>query len=143
MFLFEGYPSLEDGVVLIHGMSAGDAPALGALASDAEVYRYLPTFLFEQKYPSEEVLRPPGICRLLWKRSEFRGTRSTGSTMSTRSTRNPYEIPRKVDRLSAGDGQEGEVGVVNERVGGLASAGIGIEAGDGKAGFRQATDDGI
>ena len=57
MFLFEGYPSLEDGVVLIHGMSAGDAPALGALASDAEVYRYLPTFLFEQKYPSEEVLR--------------------------------------------------------------------------------------
>ena len=58
MNLFEGYPSLEDGVVLIHGMSAGDAPALGALASDAEVYRFLPTFLFEQKYPAaEEVLR--------------------------------------------------------------------------------------
>ena len=57
MLLFEGYPSLEDDVVLIRRMSREDAPALQAFAADADVYRYLPTFLFEQKYPSaEEVL---------------------------------------------------------------------------------------
>ena len=56
--LFDRYPVLEDETILIHKMSESDAGDLHALATDPEVYKTLPTFLFEQKYPDAlEVIR--------------------------------------------------------------------------------------
>ena len=56
--LFEGYPVLQDDVLILRKMIDTDADALGALAHNETVYRYLPTFLFEQKYDdAHEVLR--------------------------------------------------------------------------------------
>ena len=57
MRLFEGYPKLSDDTVLLHKMSLDDAEALHALATNPKVYKYLPTFLFEQKYDAEEVIK--------------------------------------------------------------------------------------
>jgi CO/xanthine dehydrogenase Mo-binding subunit/RimJ/RimL family protein N-acetyltransferase len=56
--LFDRYPVLEDETILIHKMSESDAGDLHDLATDPEVYKTLPTFLFEQKYPDAlEVIR--------------------------------------------------------------------------------------
>jgi RimJ/RimL family protein N-acetyltransferase len=53
--LFEDYPYLTDGVVIIRKMTEDDAEALAVLASEADVYSTLPTFLYELKY--EDKLR--------------------------------------------------------------------------------------
>ena len=50
MKLFDEYPSLTNGTVTIHKMTEDDAEALRRLASNKNVYRFLPTFLYEQKY---------------------------------------------------------------------------------------------
>ena len=58
MKLFDEMPTLESGRLLLRELVPADAPALGAMARDTAVYRYLPTFLFEQKYPDPaEVIR--------------------------------------------------------------------------------------
>ena len=57
MRLFEEYPSLSDDMILIHKMKQDDAHALHNFARTPEIYTYLPTFLYEQKYEfAEKVL---------------------------------------------------------------------------------------
>ena len=48
--LFSEYPVLEDDLIIIRKMTDADADALAEMCSQEEVYRYVPTFLFEQKY---------------------------------------------------------------------------------------------
>ena len=48
---FSEIPRLEDGRLLLRAITPADADALATLAGSARVYRYLPTFLYEQKYP--------------------------------------------------------------------------------------------
>ena len=48
--LFREYPVMEDDMIVIHKMSDEDADALAEMCAQAEVYRYVPTFLYEQKY---------------------------------------------------------------------------------------------
>ncbi len=48
--LFPEIPRLQGDRVLLRGLVDSDAPELSALATERMVYRYLPTFLFEQKY---------------------------------------------------------------------------------------------
>ncbi len=55
MELFEEMPRLEGEHVIVREMVASDAPALEQLAAEQEVYRYLPTFLFEQQYDDKRV----------------------------------------------------------------------------------------
>lgn len=50
MQLFDEYPYLENETIVIKKMSAADADALSAFAKEEAVYRYLPTFLYEQRY---------------------------------------------------------------------------------------------
>ncbi|MBO4353031.1 MAG: GNAT family N-acetyltransferase [Eggerthellaceae bacterium] len=50
MKLFDEYPVLSDGVVCLKAMTLDDADALGAFKNNERVYRYLPTFLYEQRY---------------------------------------------------------------------------------------------
>lgn len=52
-------PRLEGERVLLREMVVSDAPALGAFASDEEIYRYEPTFLHERAYadPAESIAR--------------------------------------------------------------------------------------
>lgn len=50
MNVFDEYPSLENDRLLVRKMSAEDADALSDLANDPEVCRFLPAFLYEQKY---------------------------------------------------------------------------------------------
>ena len=50
MELFKEYPRLENEQVLLRRMTIDDAPALQAFKDNKEVSRYLPTFLYEQKY---------------------------------------------------------------------------------------------
>ncbi len=62
--LFDEVPVLENGALLLRGLEDRDADALGALARSERVYRYLPTFLFEQKYadPREVIRRLDAEC---------------------------------------------------------------------------------
>ena len=48
---FSEIPRLEGGRLLLRRITHGDADALAGLARSEAVYRYLPTFLYEQKYP--------------------------------------------------------------------------------------------
>lgn len=58
MKLFEDYPYLTDGVVIIRKMTEDDAEALAVLTSEADVYATLPTFLYELKYEDKaQVIR--------------------------------------------------------------------------------------
>ena len=50
MKLFEQYPYLEGDDIIIRKMTMDDVNALGAFAGNERVYKYLPTFLYEQKY---------------------------------------------------------------------------------------------
>lgn len=47
---FSKVPQLEDDRLTLRHLTMSDAPGLRALISAPEVYRYLPTFLFEKKY---------------------------------------------------------------------------------------------
>ncbi len=49
--LFSEIPYIEGERLVLKQIEEKDSEALLELASDPEVYRYLPTFLFEQKYP--------------------------------------------------------------------------------------------
>ena len=52
--LFSEIPCLTGERVVLHRVSLSDAQSLRALTEDAEVYRYLPTFLYETKYEDKE-----------------------------------------------------------------------------------------
>ena len=57
MRLFEGYPALEDDVLIIRKMSFSDAKALKEMTENRNIYHYLPTFLYECRYEDKrEVL---------------------------------------------------------------------------------------
>ncbi len=49
--LFRELPRLEDDRIVLRPLSAGDAPALDRMRQDRLVARYLPTFLYENRYP--------------------------------------------------------------------------------------------
>lgn len=49
--LFRELPRLEDDRIVLRPLSAEDAPALDRMRQDALVARYLPTFLYENRYP--------------------------------------------------------------------------------------------
>ena len=56
--LFSEIPYLRGDTVILKQVTEEDAPALEEMARDPDVYRYLPTFLFEQKYDdAREVIR--------------------------------------------------------------------------------------
>ena len=48
--LFDEIPRLERGGILLRKLDHKDAPALRELTENGNVYRYLPTFLFEKQY---------------------------------------------------------------------------------------------
>ena len=50
MKLFDEIPRLEDDRIVLRRLVPADADDLHALAHSERVYRFLPTFLFEQKY---------------------------------------------------------------------------------------------
>lgn len=52
--LFSEIPSLQGERVTLRPLTALDADALRELTEDGEVYRFLPTFLFEKKYTDKE-----------------------------------------------------------------------------------------
>ena len=52
--LFPEIPYLSDGEVTLKKLELSDADALRELVDDPEVYRYLPTFLYEKKYEDPE-----------------------------------------------------------------------------------------
>ncbi len=64
MKLFEEMPYLKGNTIVIRPLVPEDAPALGELSRDPEVYRTLPTFLFGQKYekPAEVISRLEEEC---------------------------------------------------------------------------------
>ena len=49
--LFSEMPALRGERVLLKRITQQDADSLQRLVDDEEVYRYLPTFLYEKKYP--------------------------------------------------------------------------------------------
>lgn len=51
--LFSGYPVLEDERIVMHKMTMADVKALEQMCANANVYRYEPTFLYEQKYENK------------------------------------------------------------------------------------------
>ena len=54
--LFSEIPVLHGDRVVLRGLTAADAPALQELRESDAVYRYLPTFLFEQKYDDAQTV---------------------------------------------------------------------------------------
>ena len=56
--LFDELPRLENEKILLRPLEMRDAGPLDAMRKSAAVYRYLPTFLFEQQYKDpEDVIR--------------------------------------------------------------------------------------
>ena len=56
--LLSEIPDLQDGLIRLRGLTEADVEGLQELVDSTEVYRYLPTFLFEKKYPDvREVIR--------------------------------------------------------------------------------------
>ena len=49
--LFPAVPCIRGRHIVLKGLSGDDAPALRKFVDDSRIYRYLPTFLFERKYP--------------------------------------------------------------------------------------------
>lgn len=49
--LFSEIPQLKSDRLVLKGLTRDDAPALQELVDSSNVYRYLPTFLFEKQYP--------------------------------------------------------------------------------------------
>ncbi len=54
--LFDRYPVLEDDMVTLRKMTMDDAEALAEMCGQEEVYRYVPTFLYEQKYEDKKTV---------------------------------------------------------------------------------------
>ncbi|MBQ9272549.1 MAG: GNAT family N-acetyltransferase [Mogibacterium sp.] len=56
--MFDKYPYLKNDIAICRKMSPEDAERLDAITKEASVYRTLPTFLYELKYPDKkEVIR--------------------------------------------------------------------------------------
>jgi ribosomal-protein-alanine N-acetyltransferase len=56
--LFPEIPVLNNGQIELRALTQADAEALEEMVNSRRVYRYLPTFLFEKKYPDvREVIR--------------------------------------------------------------------------------------
>ena len=55
MHLFDEMPRIEGPRLLLREMSDADAPALDELARSEAVYRFLPTFLYEQRYDDKHL----------------------------------------------------------------------------------------
>ena len=49
--LFSEIPYLKSDRLVLKGLTRDDAPALQELVDSSNVYRYLPTLLFEKQYP--------------------------------------------------------------------------------------------
>lgn len=49
--LFPEVPHIRGRHIVLKGLTGADAPALQEFVDDPRIYRYLPTFLFEKKYP--------------------------------------------------------------------------------------------
>ena len=47
---FQSVPTLQSERLILRRLTQADADALARLAHSEAVYRYLPTFLYEQKY---------------------------------------------------------------------------------------------
>ena len=64
--LFDEIPQLENEQIILRKLENGDADDLREMTLSAEVYRYLPTFLYEQKYddPYEVISRVYTDCYL-------------------------------------------------------------------------------
>ncbi|WP_330054932.1 GNAT family N-acetyltransferase [Ruminococcus sp.] len=58
--LFSELPTLTGDGITLRPLNIGDTCSLKELTEDNEVYRYLPTFLFEKKYENTEEV----ICRM-------------------------------------------------------------------------------
>ena len=56
MKLFDEIPTLENERILLRRLNDADAEDLRELAHSGRVYRYLPTFLFEQKYDDPHIV---------------------------------------------------------------------------------------
>ncbi len=52
--LFEEYPYLEDEIIILRKMTLNDVSFLKAMTQEKEVYRFLPTFLYELKYDEKD-----------------------------------------------------------------------------------------
>ncbi len=52
--LFEEYPELNGGSIIINRITAEDIPQLSAITDDERVTKTLPTFLYEQKYDDKQ-----------------------------------------------------------------------------------------
>ena len=50
MKLFDGIPVIKNERIVLKRLTDGDIPSLLKMTADTDVYRYLPTFLFEQQY---------------------------------------------------------------------------------------------
>ena len=48
--LFSEYPAIENEQIILRKLTSADTAALDRFARSTTVYRYLPTFLYEQKY---------------------------------------------------------------------------------------------
>ena len=48
--LFEQFPTLQEGNIVIRRLTSDDKDALYSFVHDDAIYRYLPTFLYERKY---------------------------------------------------------------------------------------------
>ena len=48
--LFDEFPRLESDRLILREWAAADAPAMEMIVHDPDVYRFLPTFLYEQSY---------------------------------------------------------------------------------------------
>ena len=53
---FSEIPYIKGSRIELRQLTVADAPALREMTEDPEVYRYLPTFLFEKKYPDTETV---------------------------------------------------------------------------------------
>ena len=56
MTLFSEYPVMQDEMIVIHQMTDQDADALERMCAEEEVYRHVPTFLYEQKYEDKHLV---------------------------------------------------------------------------------------
>lgn len=54
--LFSTLPTLSGARLTLRPLVPSDAPALSELTDNPRVYRYLPTFLFEKKYPDAKTV---------------------------------------------------------------------------------------
>ncbi len=64
MQLFDAIPRLNNSRIILRPLTPADVPALREITENPNVYRYLPTFLYEQKYDDLRLMieRLPAEC---------------------------------------------------------------------------------